>query len=181
MNAALALTMFNPGLAMHELFGRWWIMLAGITTALCTSFKVELMKAIHDFTAGGDVFKMALFKAQAAIVGTYDSTTTSYNTMTGNNDELANGNGYATGGVTVANTTPASAGGTGLVAYTTPNGNFVWAAATFTTRGAMYYNSSKANRAVFCYDFGADEPVVSGTLTLTVPANDSTHALIRFN
>ena len=96
--------------------------------------------------------------------------------MTGNGDEIPNGAGYTTGGVALANTTPISSGTTG---FTTPSAAAQWTAATFTTRAAMYYNSSKANRCVFVYDFGADEPVVSGTLTLNMPANDNTHALLR--
>ena len=34
-----------------------------ITSAICTSFKVELLKGVHDFTATtGDTFKIALYE-----------------------------------------------------------------------------------------------------------------------
>lgn len=173
----------NPSfnLAIYELLElnrRFWLALAGITSSICTSLKVEILKAIHDFTNGADVFKMALFKAGGLLVGTYDSTTTGYANMTGNADELANGNGYTTGGNVLGNTTPQS---TGTIAYTTPNANSVWAGSTFTTRGCLVYNSTKANRGWFVYDFGADEPVVAGTLTVTMPANTNTTALFRIN
>ncbi len=174
------ISMNMPGLSFREMmeFGRkLWISLAGITTALVTSFKVELMTATHDFTnTTGDVFKMALFKANASIVGTYGAGTTNYSDMTGNGDELGASGGYTTGGKVLGNTTPTSSGTT---AYTTPNANAVWTAATFTTRGCLVYNSSKSNKAWFVYDFGADAPVVSGTLTVTMPTNNVTDALTR--
>ena len=161
--------------ALAELWRRLLI-LAGITTALVTSFKVELLTATHNFTNGQDAFKMGLFKANAAIVGTYGVNTTNYSDVTGNGDEIPNGAGYTTGGVALANTTPISSGTT---AFTTPSANAQWTAATFTTRGCFAYNSSKANKMWFVYDFGADEPVVAGTLTVTMPVNDNTHALTR--
>lgn len=167
----------HPGALINEALARGWrelLIWAGITTALVTSWKVEVLKAIHDFTLGADAFKMGLFKAGASITGTYGSTTTNYSDVTGNSDELANGSGYTTGGVTLTNTTPISSG---TVAYTTPSANAQWTGATFTTRGCFVYNSSKANRMWFVYDFGADEPVVAGTLTVAMPVNDSTHAL----
>lgn len=165
-----------PAFDILELSRRLWTMLAGIVTSVSTSFKVELMQAIHDFTnATGDTFKMSLFKAQAAIAGTYDATTMLYQA---NADEVANGSGYLTGGVALVNTTPQS---TGTVAYTTPNGNAQWAAATFVTSGCQVYNSTKGNRSWFVYNFGQDLSVVAGTLTVTMPVNDDTHALLRLN
>lgn len=149
--------------------------LAGITTALCTSFKVELLKGTHNFNAaGGDAFKMALFKGVPT--GTYDATSTNYSNMTGNSDEVANGNGYTTGGVALTNTTPISGG---VVAFTTPAASAQWTGATFDTRGCMMYNSTDANAAVFVYDFGGILSVVAGTLTITMPANAQATALIR--
>lgn len=70
--------------------------MAGITSALCTSFKVELLEGDHDFNNGADAFKVALFKANASITGTYSAATTNYSDVTGNSDELPNGSGYTT-------------------------------------------------------------------------------------
>ena len=80
--------------------------MAGITSALCTSFKVELLEGDHDFNNGADAFKVALFKANASITGTYDATTTNYSNVTGNSDELPNGSGYTTGGYALTNVNP---------------------------------------------------------------------------
>lgn len=174
MNATLSPSIFDR---LLEAARRGLIMLAGITTALCTSYKVELMKALHDWTAStGNTFKLALFKANALIVGTYGAATTNYSDMTGNSDELANTGGYTTGGKTLTNTTPSS---TGTTAFTTPSANAIWTSATFTTRGCLCYNSTNSNRAVFVYDFGADEPVVSGTFTVVMPTNDASTGLLR--
>ena len=71
--------------------------MAGITSALCTSFKVELLEGDQDFTNGADAYKVALMKANASITGTYDATTTNYSVMTGNSDELAASGNYSTG------------------------------------------------------------------------------------
>ena len=39
-----------------------------ITSAICTSFKVELLKGVHDFTATtGDTFKIALYDSDATL------------------------------------------------------------------------------------------------------------------
>ena len=32
-----------------------------ISTAMCTSFKVEILKGVHNFTAAGDQYKLALY------------------------------------------------------------------------------------------------------------------------
>lgn len=174
MNAlALQPSIFDQ---LLELAKRGLIWLAGITTALVDSFRVELLTATHNFTNGQDAFKLALFKNQAALVGTYDASTTGYANMTGNGDELPNGNGYTTGGFALTNTTPVAVN---HKACTTPSANAVWANSTFSTRGCLAYNSTKANRCWFVYDFGGDISVVAGTLTIGMPVNDDTHALTR--
>ena len=74
-----------------------------ITSAISTSFKVEILKAVHNFTNGGNVFNCALFKALASQTGTYGAATTSYTEMTGDSDELAATGGYTTKGFVLTN------------------------------------------------------------------------------
>ena len=50
--------------------------MAGLTSAICTTFKKELLEGDHDFNNGADAFKIALFKANASISGTYGAATT---------------------------------------------------------------------------------------------------------
>ena len=150
--------------------------MAGLTSALCTSFKVELLEGDQDFTNGADAYKVALFKANASITGTYDATTTNYSDMTGNSDELAATGGYSTGGFALTNVNPTS---TGTTAFTDFSANASWSSATFTTRGCLIYNTSDGNSAVAVIDFGADYAVSGGTFEIQWPTADSSNAIIR--
>ena len=81
-----------------------------ISQAMCTSFKVELLTGTHNFTNGADVFKLALFRNTAAIVGTFGAATTNYSQMGA--DEVT-GTGYTAGGFTLTNVTPTATGKSG--------------------------------------------------------------------
>ena len=147
-----------------------------LSSALCTSFKVELLEGDHDFNNGADAFKVALFKANASITGTYGAATTNYSQMTGDSDELPNGSGYTTGGFALTNVNPTS---TSTTAFTDFCANASWASATFTTRGCLIYNTSDSNSAVAVIDFGADYSVSGGTFEIQWPTADASNAIIR--
>ena len=146
-----------------------------ITSAISTSFKVELLEGDHDFNVGIDAFKCALMKAAASIVGTYGAATTNYSDVTGNSDELAATGGYSTAGNTLTNIAPTSSGTTAYIDWADTS----WASATFTTRGCIIYNTSDSNSAVCVINFGADYSVSGGTFEIQWPAADSTNAIIR--
>ena len=150
--------------------------MAGITSALCTSFKVELLEGDHDFNNGADAFKVALFKANASITGTYSAATTNYSDMTGNSDELPATGGYSTTGFALTNVNPTS---TSTTAFTSFSANASWTSATFTTRGCIIYNTSDGNSAVAVINFGADYSVSGGTFEIQWPTADSSNAIIR--
>lgn len=150
--------------------------MAGFTTAMPTSFKVEILTATHNFTAStGNTFKIALGKATASVTGTYGAATTNYSDLTGNSDELANGSGYTTGGNTLTSVTPTSDGTTAVCDFD----NTTWSSATFTTSGAIIYNSSASNKAVAVLSFGGDQQVSSGDFTIQFPAAAASTAIIR--
>jgi hypothetical protein len=128
-----------------------------------TSFKKELYEAIHDFTT--DTFKIALYTANA----TLNQDTTAYTDV----GEIS-GTGYTAGGSSLANPIVSSASGVAYISFD----NISWSSASFTVRGALIYNSSKANRSVAVLDFGSDK-VTTSTFTITFPANTSTSAIIR--
>lgn len=144
-----------------------------ITQALCTSFKTELMTATHNFTnTTGDTFKLALFRAQASIVGTFGASTTNYSDM---GADQASGTNYTAGGSSLTNVTPTSSGTT---AYTDFN-DLVFSNVTITTSGCLIYNSSKSDKAVAVFNFGGDKTATAGDLTIIFPTADASSAIIR--
>jgi hypothetical protein len=151
--------------------------MAGFTTAMPTSFKVEILQGVHNFTAStGDTFKLALAKATASVTGTYGAATTSYDNLTANSDELANGNGYSTGGNTLISITPVADGTTAVCDFD----NTTWTSATFTTSGGIIYNDTAAgNPACAVLSFGGDQQVSSGDFQIQFPAAAAATAIIR--
>ena len=147
--------------------------MAGLTQAMVTSFKVQLLTGSHNFTTSASpAYKIALFKANASIVGTYGASTTSYSSMT--SDEVVSGGGYTTGGNTLVNVTPTSTGTTAFLDFNDSS----WTTATFTTRGAMIYQAS-TNYAVCILDFVTDQVVSSGTFTIVFPTAGAGTAIIQ--
>ena len=139
-----------------------------------TSFKVELLKAVHDFTAStGDTFKIALLKAAAAGSGTFGAATTNYSNL--GSDELGSGSGYTTGGNTLVSITPVADGTTAICDFD----NTTWSAATFTTSGALIYNDTSSDAAVAVLSFGGDQQVSSGDFQVQFPTAAAATAIIR--
>jgi hypothetical protein len=134
--------------------------------------------AAQSLTANGDLFNVALIKNGCA--GTYGAASTNYSNITGNSDE-ASGTGYSSGGQALAtNVTPATSGTTAYWSWST---NPSWAGATLDVQGCMFYNDSTragvAGRAVYIGDFGGEQKVTGGTLTLVLPTNNSSNAILR--
>jgi|TARA_R100000084_G_C4502730_1_gene78917 hypothetical protein len=137
------------------------------TSAICTSFKVELLKGVHDFTATtGDTFKIALFTSSA----TLGAGTTAFSTS-----EEITGTGYTSGGATLTSVTPTTDSTTAVCDFA----NVSFTSASFTANAALIYNSSESNKAVAAIAFGSDKTVTSGTFTIEFPAADATNAIIR--
>ena len=138
-----------------------------ITQAMCTSFKVELLTATHNFTnSSGHSFKLALF-TNAATLG---AGTTAYSTS-----NEASGTGYSAGGNTLSATTPTSGGTTAFTDFADSS----FTSSTITARGALIYNSSQSNKAVVVLDFGSDKSSTSGTFSVIFPTPDASNAIIR--
>jgi hypothetical protein len=138
-----------------------------ITQAMCTSFKVELLQGVHNFTAStGDIFKIALYTSSA----TLDATTTAYSAT----NEVS-GTGYTAGGNTLTNVTPTSSGTTAFTDFA----DTTWSNSTITARGALIYNSTDSDKAVCVLDFGTDKTSTSGSFTIVFPAATASDAIIR--
>jgi hypothetical protein len=150
--------------------------MAGFTTAMPTSFKVEILKGTHNFTAStGNTFKFALAKATASVVGTYGAATTNYSNLTGNADELPATGGYSTGGNTLTSITPVADGTTAVCDFN----DSTWSSATFTTSGGIIYNNSASNAACGVFSFGGDQTVSAGNFTIQFPAAVAATAILR--
>lgn len=136
---------------------------------MCTSFKVELMRGIHNFTAStGNTFKLALYTNSAS----FTAATTAYTTS---NEVTASGS-YSAGGGTLTNVTPTSGG---TVAFTDFN-DLSFTTATITARGALIYNdTATGDPSVVVLDFGSDKTSTSGTFQIIFPAATSADAIIR--
>ena len=138
-----------------------------ITQAMCTSFKQELLEAVHNFkNSGGDTFKIALYTSSA----TLSAATTAYSTT----NEVS-GTNYTAGGNTLTRVDPSSSGTTGFTDFA----DTVWTSATITARGALIYNDSDSDKAVAVLDFGADKSSSGGDFTIQFPAADASNAIIR--
>ena len=145
-----------------------------ISTAMPTSFKVELFKGLHDLQNGADTLKIALLKSVSSGSGTYGAGTTNYSTVTGNSDETS-GTGYSAGGNTLTNVTPTSDGTTAICDFA----DTTWTSASFTTCGAVIYNTNNSNSAVAVLAFGGDQTVSSGDFQIQFPAAAASTAIIR--
>ena len=139
-----------------------------ITSAICNSFKTQILTAVHNFTQGGNQFKLALYTSSANL----SKSTTQYVTTA----EVANGNGYTTEGIVLTNVTPALSGDTACCDFA----DVSFTSASFTTRGCLIYNETVANDPAVCViDFGGDKTVSSGTFTIQFPAADASNAIVR--
>ena len=141
-----------------------------ITSAICTSFKVELLKGVHDFTATtGDTFKIALYDSEA----TLGASTTAFSTS----EEITNtsGTAYTSGGATLTSVTPVASSTTAVCDFA----DVSYTSASFTANGALIYNSSDSNAAVCAIAFGSDKTATNGTFTIQFPTADATNAIIR--
>ncbi len=138
-----------------------------IVQAVPASFKAELIQGIHDFTEGtGDTFKMALYTEIANL----DASTTAYTTI----GEVV-GIGYTAGGQTLASVTPVLIGTVAVCDFA----DVSWANATLTARGALIYNSTKANRAVAVLNFGSNRSSFASEFVIGFPNPDAGNAILR--
>ena len=145
-----------------------------ITQAVCNSFKVEILKGLHDFTATtGNTFKLALFDNEA----TLSASTTTYATSA---DEVADSGTYSEGGGALTSVTPTLSSSTAVCDFS----DISFTSATISAQAAVIYNSSTVsglttNASVCILDFGGVKTSTAGTFTITFPAAESTAAILR--
>ena len=142
-----------------------------ITSAICTSFKVEILKAVHNFTASsGNTFNIALYDSDASL----GAGTTAYTTS----EEITNtsGSAYSAKGKALTSVTPVASSTTAVCDFS----DISWTSASFTARGCMIFNdSASGDPSVCCIDFGGDKTATNGTFTIQFPTANSSDAIIR--
>ena len=141
-----------------------------ITSAICSSFKQELLQGKHSFeSSGGHTFKIALFTSSASL----GAATTDYSTS----NEISNtsGSAYSAGGATLTSVTPTLDSSTAVCDFS----DVSFTSATFTANGALIYNDTQSDKAVAVIAFGGDKTVTSGTFTIQFPTADASNAIIR--
>tara|TARA_R110002153_G_scaffold10487_1_gene41525 strand:+ start:112 stop:549 length:438 start_codon:yes stop_codon:yes gene_type:complete len=143
-----------------------------ITTAMCNSFKQELLGGVHDMDS--DTLKVALIKASPS--GTYGVGTTNYSDVTGNTDEAV-GTNYTATGQELDSATITLSGNTVFVDFA----DEVFTNLTLAADGAIIYNTSQANKAVAVFDFGGTVTSTSGDFTIVFPTADASNAVIRIS
>tara|TARA_B100000212_G_scaffold1390_1_gene988 strand:+ start:262 stop:699 length:438 start_codon:yes stop_codon:yes gene_type:complete len=141
-----------------------------ITTAMCSSFKQELLGGVHDLDT--HTLKIALIKPSMS--GTYGAATTNYSDVTGNSDE-ATGTNYTAGGQNLDGAAISLSGTTAIVDFT----DEVFSNLTLSARGCIIYNSSASNKAIAVFDFGGTVSATSGDFTVVFPTADASNAVIR--
>ena len=142
----------------------------GITTAMCTSFKSEVLGAVHDLDT--HTSKLALIKSGES--GTYGAATANYSDVTGNSDE-ASGTNYSAGGQNLDSAAITVDGTTAIVDFA----DEVFSNVTTSAAGCIIYNSSASNKAICVISFGGTVSATAGDLTIEFPAAAASTAVIR--
>jgi hypothetical protein len=138
---------------------------------MCTSFKQQILEAVHDFRTSGDTFKLALYDNSAS----FTAATTAYTAT----NEVANSGSYTAGGGTLTNVNPTATGTTAFTDFA----DLSFTSATITAYGALIYNSTPThtytNPTVCVLDFGGAKTSTNGTFTIIFPTADASSAIIR--
>ena len=139
-----------------------------IATAMCTTFKKELLEAVHNFkNTGGSTFNLAMYTSSASL----GAATTAYTSTA----EIS-GTGYTAKGAALTRVDPSSSGTTGLTDFA----NLTFSSSSLTARGALIFNESASGDPSVCsLDFGADKTSSSGDFTIQFPTADASNAIIR--
>ena len=135
---------------------------------MCTSFKQELMEAVHNFkNSGGSTFRLALYTNSA----TFTASTTAY---TSSNE--VSGTGYTAKGNDLTRVDPTTSSTTAFTDFA----DTTWSSSSITARGGLLFNdSASGDPSVIILDFGADKTSSSGDFTVAFPAASSSAAIIR--
>ena len=112
-----------------------------ITSAVCNSFKQEILEAEHNFTAStGNTFNLALYDSDASL----GAGTTAYSSS----EEITNtsGTAYSAKGKALTSVTPTLDSSTAVCDFA----DVSWTSASFTANGCLIFNDSHSTDASVC-------------------------------
>jgi|TARA_X000001382_G_scaffold73854_1_gene51585 hypothetical protein len=139
-----------------------------ITQAMCTTFKKEILEAVHNFkNSGGSTFNLALYTSSASL----GAGTTAYTTS-----NETSGTGYTAKGAALTRVDPSNDGTTGITDFA----NLTFSSSSITANGALIFNDSASGDPAVCVlAFGSDKTSSSGDFTIQFPTADASNAIIR--
>ena len=138
------------------------------TNAIANSFKGQILRAIHDFTAStGNTFKLALYQTDA----TLGASTTSFTTT-----QQVSSSGYVSGGKALVKSGVKVSGAVAITNFS----NVSFTGVTLTAQGALIYNDTATGDPAVCVlDFGGPKTATAGTFTVQFPAFTTSAAILR--
>ena len=124
------------------------------------AFRGELFSGTHDFSSGGDQFKLALYTAQP-----YNTSSTVYSATS----EVSSSSPY------IGYTTTGKDLGSNAVVSTTAVASCdfadaVWTTATFTAAYGAIYNDDQGDKLCVALDFSGNKTATNGTFTVSFPS-----------
>ena len=160
-----------------------------ITSAICNSFKSEILQGGHCLnasgsTAAGNTIKCALYSSNSASLSksttVYAAPSSATADPTSTYEVTTTSSGYTGGGNTLTNIDPTLDSDTAICDFSDTN----WTSATFTARGLLLYNTTAitgftTNRSILAINFGGDKTVTSGTFTIEFQAAAASTAIIQ--
>jgi len=125
-------------------------------------FRYNLMKKLLNLDAAGDTIKVQLHTSSY-------TPNKDHNTTANLTNEVASGNGYATGGATLANQAISQVDASDVAKFDADD--VTWSASTITARYAVLVDTTASNALICCFDFGSDQSSSSGNFTLAFNAS----------
>ena len=125
------------------------------------AFRGELFSGTHDFSSGGDQFKLALYTASP-----YTTSSSAYDATS---EVSASGTNYTTTGNVLTGNAVAS----GTAVASCDFDPSVWTTATFTAAFGAIYNDDKSDKLCVVLDFSGNKTCTNGTFTVTFPSPTS--------
>ena len=134
---------------------------------LYNDFKYSAFKKLMDLSA--DSMKVALVTSSSNAI----AATLTPATYGGINNEVANGNGYTTGGAAAGSDSLTGGGATSTITFDVANVSWTGSSSGFTARAAVLYDDTAASKDLIAYclldSAPADVTVAPGnTLTITI-------------